>query len=95
MNSKIKSIVFNKNSFLESNAREWFKQNKYKISKVDSKSHYYKFKQLNPAYLKRRGFNEYEMKEVENGIYFILAFKGEKEGGKLSVKHIKGFINNS
>jgi hypothetical protein len=33
---------------------------------------------------------------INKGIYLVLAFKCEKEkGGKLSVKHIKGFINNS
>ena len=53
-NSKIQSTVFNKKCFSEQAAREWLKQNKYKISKVYSKSQYYKFKQLNPAYLKKQ-----------------------------------------
>jgi hypothetical protein len=93
---KLQSIIFNKKSFTEQSASKWLKQNKIQNDKVDSKSHYYRFRQISPAHINKLGFNKYRMKEIGNGIYLVLALKGEKEeGGKLSVKHIKGFINNS
>ena len=93
---KIQSIIFNKKILPEQNAKEWLKEHKYKVGKVESKSHYYRFRQISPAHISKQGYNKYKMQEIGNGIYLVLAFKCEKEkGGKLSVKHIKGFINNS
>ena len=61
-------------------------ENKYKDKGVDEKKKMWRFRQLNPLTIKRKGYSHYITKPLEHsGIELIIAYKEKMEGaGKLN-----------
>jgi len=64
---KLQSIIFNKKQFTEQDAKHWLQTHKYKIGKVDTKTDYYRFRQISPSYINKQGYNKYYKKNVYSG----------------------------
>jgi hypothetical protein len=78
----VQSVVFKKSKFSLEEAKKWLAENKYKDKGVDEKKQMWRFRQLNPLTVKRKGFPHYATKPLGNsGVELILAYKEEQEGG--------------
>jgi hypothetical protein len=82
----VQSVIFKKLCFTIEEARKWLKENKYKDKGVDEKKEFWRFRQLNPLTVKRKGFAHYITKPLEHsGVELIIAYKNELKGsGKLN-----------
>jgi len=82
----VQSVIFKKLCFTIEEARKWLKENKYKDKGVDEKKEFWRFRQLNPLTVKRKGFSHYITKPLEkSGVELIIAYKNELKGsGKLN-----------
>lgn len=56
-------------------AKKWIKWN-YNLKKIDITDHFFRFRQLEPSYLKKIGYTNYRNKKLPNGIELIIAMKG-------------------
>ena len=72
---KVQSIIFNSDKFTLKDAVNFLAKHNYKFSKMDKTKNYLRFRQIEPAVLRREGYNKYINKEVTDGINFILAYK--------------------
>ena len=73
--SKVQSIIFLKSKFNKKSAIDWLKNNKYLNNGVDIKPHVLRFRQLEPAKLRKEGYNHYITKKISNDVSFIIAYK--------------------
>ena len=82
----VQSVIFDKSKFSLENARIWLLENKYKDKGVDEKKKFWRFRQLNPLTIKRKGYTHYITKPLDaSGIELIIAYKEKMEGaGKLN-----------
>lgn len=82
----VQSVIFDKSKFSLENARIWLLENKYKDKGVDEKKKFWRFRQLNPLTIKRKGYTHYITKPLDaSGIELIIAYKDKMEGaGKLN-----------
>ena len=72
---KIQSVIFSKSKFTQNQAESWLKQNKYKNKGVDEKESTYRYRQLEPSYLKSKGFTNIITKSLGNsGIQLIIGY---------------------
>jgi hypothetical protein len=77
-NYKIQSVLINNNIYTLDEATQWIKDNKFKIKQIDITDNYYRFRQLNPQYIERLGYNKYITKKLHpnnNDIELIIAYK--------------------
>jgi len=74
-NYKVQSILFDKSVWNLEEAINWIFLNGYTIKKVDETKSLYRCRQLNPAYLKKKGFTNYYNKKIGKGIQLVLAYK--------------------
>lgn len=72
---KIQSVIFNKDKISLDKALDWLVVNGYKIKKTDETLTMYRFRQLEPSYLKRKGFTEYRMKHLDDIVSLVLVYK--------------------
>jgi len=72
--SKIQSVIFDKELFDLKKAVNWLYANNLKFKKADIKQNTIRFRQLEPSALRKEGYNHYAMKDITNGIKFVLAF---------------------
>jgi len=72
---KVQSVVFNKDKIPLDKAFDWLVVNGYKIKKSDETETQYRFRQLEPSYLKRQGFTEYRMKLLNDVVSLVLVYK--------------------
>lgn len=78
----VQSVVFAKSKFSLEEAREWLKTHQYKDKGVDEKKNMWRFRQLNPLTVKRKGYTNYITKALDNsGVELILAYMEQQEGG--------------
>lgn len=82
----VQSVIFDKSKFSLENAKAWLHENKYKDKGVDEKKKMWRFRQLNPLTIKRKGYSHYITKPLDNsGVELIIAYKEKMEGaGKLN-----------
>ncbi len=82
----IQSVIFKKSKYSLEEAKKWLKENKYKDKGVDEKKDFWRFRQLNPMTVKRKGFSHYITKPLDNsGVELIIVYKEALEGsGKLN-----------
>lgn len=82
----VQSVIFEKSKFSLENAKEWLLSNKYKDKGVDEKKKFWRFRQLNPLTIKRKGYSHYITKPLDHsGVELIIAYKDKMEGaGKLN-----------
>lgn len=81
----VQSVIFKKSKFSLEDARNWLLENKYKDKGVDEKKDFWRFRQLNPLTVKRKGFGHYITKPLNtSGVELIIVYKEALEGsGKL------------
>ena len=72
---KVQSVVFNKDKISLDKAFDWLVVNGYKIKKSDETETQYRFRQLEPSYLKRQGFTEYRIKQLNDVVSLVLVYK--------------------
>lgn len=74
---KVQSVLFNRNKWDDPNkASKWLKSHSYKDVGVDIKEDTYRFRQLNPSYVKSKGFKQFVTKPLgKSGVSLILAYK--------------------
>lgn len=71
---KVQSILIPKNIFHIKEAKSWISKH-YKDKGIDDKDHYFRFRQLNPDYLKSRYKNgKFRNKVLNNGIVLVLYY---------------------
>jgi hypothetical protein len=71
---KIQSILVPKNMYTKQEASNWvFKY--FVLKKIDETEDYFRFKQIDPQYLKNKGFNKVKNKMLDNGIFLVIYYK--------------------
>jgi hypothetical protein len=70
----IQSILFNKSIHKLPEALIYMIKNNYKINKIDETDDYYRFRQVEPNLLKKKGYTDYKTIEKDNGIKEIIAY---------------------
>ena len=71
--SKIDETLINLNKSLNSSNLTSEKRTEFFCS--DETVNFYRFRQVSPTSLKNKGYTEYRVKKLKNGIDFVLAFK--------------------
>ena len=82
---KIQAILFEKSVRSIGEAVEWILEHGYAIKKIDELPDSYKFKQLNEAYLKSKGYINYQNKEIAEGVILVLVYKELRQVNNLLV----------
>lgn len=74
---KVQSVLFDKSKWENPNkAEEWLSSHSYLNKGVDDKPDTYRFRQLNPAYIRKQGYKRFITKPLaDSGISLILAYK--------------------
>jgi hypothetical protein len=72
---KVQSIVFEKDMIGFQEALDWVVAHGDKVKKIDETETQYRFTQLDPNYLKRRGYTEYRTKRLNDVVSLILAYR--------------------
>ena len=73
MSSIVQSIVIPKSKMNLGEATEWV-HNNYKLHKIDETTNEYRFRQIDPKTLERKGYTRYSTKTLSNGAMLVLAF---------------------
>ena len=72
----IQSVLMDKNKYELIDALLYILKNKYKADKIDESDKYYRFRQVEPLILDKKGFNKYKtIKGIEEGTKIIIAYK--------------------
>lgn len=71
----IQSVLVDKNKNKLIDAILYILKNDYKINKVDESDKYFRFRQVEPLLLDKRGFNKYKTIKGDEGIKLIIAYK--------------------
>ena len=72
---KVQSIVFEKDQIALQEAIDWVVTHGDKIKKIDETETQYRFRQLDPSYLKRIGYKEYRTKKLNDIVSLVLVYK--------------------
>lgn len=72
---KVQSIVFDKSQIDLDEAINWVVSHNDKVKKIDETETQYRFRQLEPSYLKRKGYTEYRTKELNDIVSLVIAYK--------------------
>lgn len=75
-NYYVQSVVFDKEKWDAKKARKWLKDNGYVVKKADVTDTQIRFRQVNPKYIKDKGFNKFRTKKIgkKSGIALIIAY---------------------
>jgi len=73
---KVQSVIIKKvnGNDLQKSAN-WIVQNGFQLKKVDETKNTFRFRQLNPANLRKEGYNHYINKPISNDVSLIIAYK--------------------
>ena len=76
-NYYVQSVVFDKSMFDVKSARDWLKKNNYVFNKPDVTDTQIRFRQVNPTYIKKKGFDKFRTKKIgkKSGISLIISYK--------------------
>ena len=72
---RVQSIVFDKDQIGLQEAIDWVVSHKDKVKKIDETDTQYRFRQLDPAYLRRQGFTKYVTKRLNDVVSLILVYR--------------------
>jgi hypothetical protein len=72
---KVQSILFDKDKISLNEAIEWVISHKDKIKKIDETETQYRFRQLEPTYLKRKGYTEFRTKRLNDTVSLVISYK--------------------
>jgi hypothetical protein len=76
---KIQSILFPLRNYTIQKALHFLRQHNYNSKKVDRTPNFLRFRQLDPTYLYRQGYNKVVNKKLPNGVELVIFYK-EKIG---------------
>lgn len=74
-NYVIQSVIFKTPLWGQSNAEEWLFKHKLKNKGVDIKKNSLRYRQINPDYIEKKGYEKFITKKLGNGISFIITYK--------------------
>lgn len=75
MVSQLQSVILPKINFTINDAVKWIIEHGYDVKKIDETFNYWRFRQKDPNYLTRLGFNKVISKELPNGVILIIYYK--------------------
>jgi len=78
-NGIIQSILFNNKIWDVIDAANWCLNHGHKVIEIDDGPGVYRFRQVSPLTLKRKGYNEYKIVNAGYGIDFMIAYKPKVE----------------
>lgn len=73
--SQVQSVLFDNSSWSIEKAANWVVNHGFKAPKVDVTQHLLRFRQIDPATLRRKGYQKYRTHPIGEGISFVLAYK--------------------
>lgn len=71
---KVQSVIFDKYKITLDDCFDWLIEHGYKIKKSDETDTQFRFRQLEPSYLKRQGFTEYRTIQLNDIVSLILVY---------------------
>ena len=76
-NYYVQSVVFEKDKYDVPSSRKWLKDNKYVARAPDVTDTQIRWRQVNPKYIKEKGFERFRTKKIgkKSGISLIIAYK--------------------
>jgi len=72
---KVQSVLINKNKVDLSNATKWVLEKGYKVKKVDETKNLYRFRQIAPITLEKKGYTTYRNLAISPETTLVLAYK--------------------
>jgi len=93
INSIVQSVIFHKDKHTIKDAKKWLKEHKYKHPKIDDTDNTYRFRQINPSTIKKKGYTIYKNKPLGNsGIILVIAYKKKNKisTNNIMPKFVKG-----
>ncbi len=75
----IQSILFNNKMWDVVDSANWCLNHGHKVIKIDDTVFSYRFRQVSPLALKRKGYTEFKTERINHGIEFVLAYKPKVE----------------
>jgi hypothetical protein len=72
---KIQSVLMPRKKYKYDEAMKWINKNGYKIGRVDVTPSLFRFRQLEPSYLKNIGYKIYKNYTLSNGVILVLVYK--------------------
>lgn len=82
MTYRIQSILVPKKRFRNDKelAKDWILANGFHVRNIDETENFYRFRQYEPLYLKRKyGLETYRTKKLQNGVEFVIAYGDDDE----------------
>jgi len=71
----IQSILFNNKIWDVIDAANWCLNHGHKVIKIDDGPGVFRFRQVSPTTLKRKGYTDYKTIRINHGVEFVLAYK--------------------
>lgn len=76
---KVQSVLFNKEVWNLENALMYLLSHGYKFKKLDESENYFRFRQYNPPYLKKLGYDNYKDKKLSDGVILVIAYPNNNQ----------------
>lgn len=83
----VQTLIFNKDKFSESKAKDWAKEHDFKYGKVDEKENTFRLRQMNPSNLKKDSFRTIEL---TSGVEAVIGCPAKKYARGGDVEYVKG-----
>ncbi len=71
----IQSVIIDKNKYELIDALLYILKHKYKANKIDETLNYYRFRQVEPLKIDKKGYQKYKTVELDDGVKCIIAYK--------------------
>ena len=71
----IQSILFNNQIWNVIDAANWCLNHGHKVVKIDDAPSVFRFRQVSPTTLRRKGYTDYKTIRINHGIEFVMAYK--------------------
>jgi hypothetical protein len=72
---KVQSVIIDKDKYTLQKAIEFLHRNNFKYNKVDITKNLYRFRQIEPAKLRKEGYTHYRTKQISPEISFIIGYQ--------------------
>ena len=74
MSSVVQAVILPKTKFTREEATEWVREH-FTFKKIDEARSFWRFRQLSPETLRKKGYSKYIMKALPNGVELVIALK--------------------
>jgi len=71
----VQSVIIDKNKYELIDALLYILKYGRRANKVDETVNYYRFRQVEPLILDKKGYNNYKTIEIDDGIKYVIAYK--------------------